>query len=885
MKEKCLFNEKWKFKKEEEIFQSVTEDYFDSYKNNTKTGLMSGAKSIAFYDKDWETVDLPHDWVISYDPKKELGTSQGYRPQGVVWYRKQFVLDEKYKNKKIFLKFDGIASTSEIYFNNIKVGASKGGYTPIFADVTDFTYFDRNNTVAVRADSTCKEGWWYEGGGIYRNTYIIIKESSYFCEDGIFVTTNNNGDGTWSVNVECETVNPDNCEIVYEFLGKSYTENSFNVENPLLWDCKNPNLYEIKVQLRKDGITYDEETVKFGFREIAFDSEKGFFVNGKSDKLKGVCLHHDHGGVGVAVDKSVLKYRLKKLREMGCNAIRTSHNPQSPEFYEACDELGFYVMNEIRHFSSSENCLKELSLFVKRDRNHPCVVMWSLFNEEPLQCTPNGGRIIKTMLDTLHKFDTTRPVTGGMNGPLEIEGVVNYVDIMGFNYLQYGYDEFHKLFPNIPIIGSETGSYLTTRDEYETKPELSHVSCYERKARENLFPWSATPGETWEYISKRPYVSGGFYWTGIDYYGEPGPFHWPGITSNFGAMDICGFYKDCAYWHKALWSEEHVLEIPEPWNGKNGENIVIVCYSDCDTIELLVNNKSLGEEKNNVYNPKVYNIPYEEGELKAIGRIKGQITCEKVMHTYGKERILEIIPSEKEIFACDSVVFDVYLKDEYGQIVKNEDTDVKITLENGILLGSANGDNANHRSALSDVQTLFHGCAQFIVKPAGQGNLVALFVCEKISKKCEINVLESTVKSIPSSDFVFYANNYMISDVIDHYPTEYEMSYVHFAWIPTTVGVKKSLMMSGKQGFAMLSGNVDIPDLNFKSKRLVIEKIAGDFDVYISNDRIYSSDGFFEGNVTVVLDEYDKKIGKINIVFKLNKENCGIGGNIYLKTE
>lgn len=300
---------------------------------------------------------------------------------------------------------------------------------------------------------------------------------------------------------------------------------------------------------------------------------------------------------------------------------------------------------------------------------------------------------------------------------------------------------------------------------------------------------------------------------------------------------------------------------------------------------MLVNNKSLGEEKNNVYNPKVYNIPYEEGELKAIGRIKGQITCEKVMHTYGKERILEIIPSEKEIFACDSVVFDVYLKDEYGQIVKNEDTDVKITLENGILLGSANGDNANHRSALSDVQTLFHGCAQFIVKPAGQGNLVALFVCEKISKKCEINVLESTVKSIPSSDFVFYANNYMISDVIDHYPTEYEMSYVHFAWIPTTVGVKKSLMMSGKQGFAMLSGNVDIPDLNFKSKRLVIEKIAGDFDVYISNDRIYSSDGFFEGNVTVVLDEYDKKIGKINIVFKLNKENCGIGGNIYLKTE
>jgi beta-galactosidase len=245
-------------------------------------------------------------------------------------------------------------------------------------------------------------------------------------------------------------------------------------------------LYELKVKLINDGVLYDEEIIKIGFREIEFNKDSGFFINGKNEKLKGVCLHHDHAGVGVAVDKNILRYRLKKLKDMGCNAIRTSHNPQSPEFYDLCDELGFYVMNEVRHFSSTENGLGELTDFVKRDRNHPCVILWSLFNEEPLQCSAIGEKIINTMIKTLHKYDRTRPVTGGMNGPLEINGVVKYVDVMGFNYLQYGYDEFHRLFPNIPIIGSETGSYLSTRDEIISDRKSSHVSCFGRELWGNL---------------------------------------------------------------------------------------------------------------------------------------------------------------------------------------------------------------------------------------------------------------------------------------------------------------------------------------------------------------------------------------------------------------
>ena len=435
MKKIFSFNKNWKFKKESEVFNCLADDYFDMYRSNTKTGIMSGPKSSFFYDEDWRTVNLPHDWVIEEVPDKCYAVSQGNRPQGAVWYRKHFVLSDCYKEKKIYLKFDGIATAAEIYLNSIKIAVLEGGYTPLTIDVTDFVSFDKNNTIAVRADCTSKEGWWYEGGGIYRNTYLIIKETPHFQDDGIFVSTQNNGDGSWNVYFCTETVNADTCKVTAEFSGKEYTESPFRVKNPLLWDAENPNLYEISVKLCKNGTLYDEERIKFGFREVRFDKDEGLFINGKKEKLKGVCLHHDHAGVGVAVDKSLLRYRMKKLKEMGCNGVRTSHNPQSPEFYELCDELGFYVMDEVRHFSSTSNCLWELEQFIKRDRNHSSVIMWSLLNEEPLQCSLIGEKMIKTMKETVYKHDKTRPITGGVNGPLEVSGVVNHVDIMGFNYL------------------------------------------------------------------------------------------------------------------------------------------------------------------------------------------------------------------------------------------------------------------------------------------------------------------------------------------------------------------------------------------------------------------------------------------------------------------
>jgi len=878
MKEIFSFNKTWKFKKESEVFSCLTEDYFDIYRSNTKTGITSGPKSSSFFDEDWRTVNLPHDWVIEEEPNESYAISQGYRPQGVVWYRKHFTLFDKYKEKKIYLKFDGIATAAEIYFNSIKVAALEGGYTPITIDVTDYVYFDKNNTVAVRADCTRKEGWWYEGGGIYRNTYLIIKEISHFQENGVFVSTQNNGDGSWNVYFCGETINGEGCEVTAEFNGEEYSESPFRVKNPLLWDAEKPNLYEIRVKLSKRGVLCDEEKIKFGFREVHFDKDEGLFINGKREKIKGVCLHHDHAGVGVAVDKSILRYRMKKLKEMGCNGVRTSHNPQSPEFYELCDELGFYVMDEVRHFSSTSNCLWELEQFVKRDRNHPSVIMWSLFNEEPLQCSVIGEKIIKTMKETLYKHDKTRPITGGMNGPLEVSGVVNHVDIMGFNYLQYGYDEFHSIYPDIPIIGSETGSYLSTRDERITDKYKSHICCYGRKLRENLHHWSNTPGETWRYIMERPFVAGGFYWTGIDYYGESGPFHWPGITSNFGAMDICGFPKDCYFWYKALWNSEYMIEIPCSWSGEEGKILDVVCYSNCDTIELFINGKSLGEKHNNVYAPEIYKLSYEKGILKAIGRVGGKIVCEKEIRSYGNKRVLEIVANERQINTAESVIFDIYLKDEFGQIVKSEDREVCVNIDNGVIIGSGNGDNTNHRRGVSNVQMLFHGCAQFIAKPKASGEIV---VRVEEAETC-VKVLEAAISEIDSVPYKAYSYNYRLSDVHETYPTISQIIDSGFTWIPTMIGVSKSLMMSGKTGYAVISSTIDFPVITDKKIMLTVEGISGNFDVYYGKTQIYSSEGYYSGDIEVALDEnFHEKPSVVGIVFKLNGEDVGITGNIY----
>lgn len=883
MKEIFSFNDGWKIRKECDIPFIFENDYFDSYRSNTKTGLTSGPASMGYYDGDWETVSVPHDWVIEELPDKANLSSQGYRPQGAIWYRKHFSLDEKYRDKKVFLKFDGIAISSQIYINDIKISDSESGYSPINIDVTDFLFFGRNNTVAVRADCRCKEGWWYEGGGIYRNAYLIIKESAHFNDNGVYVTTKNIGSDTWCVTVEAETINADNHQIAIEFIGREYKEPSFKVKNPLLWSADFPNLYELKVKLIKDEVLYDEEIIKVGFREIEFNKDNGFFINGKNDKLKGVCLHHDHAGVGVAVDKNILRYRLRKLKEMGCNAIRTSHNPQSPEFYELCDELGFYVMNEVRHFSSTENGLRELTEFVKRDRNHPCVILWSLFNEEPLQCSEIGEKIIRTMINTLHKYDCTRPVTGGMNGPLEINGVVKYVDVMGFNYLQYGYDEFHRLFPDIPLIGSETGSYLSTRDESVSDRSVSHVSCYGRELWSNLYPWSDTPGGTWQYISNRSYVAGGFYWTGIDYYGETGPYGWPGITSNFGAMDICGFPKDNYYWHKALWNNEYVLETAVHHCVKNGEFLDIICYSNCDVIEMLVNGKRLGEKKNNVFSPEVYTLPYVNDVLTVLGKINGKTVINKEIRPYGNNRNLKISSSEDSITTADTVLLDVVLTDEYGQRVKNEDKNVSITLENGILIGSANGDNSNNRKNNSNVQTFFHGSAQFIVKPLCKGQLKATFTCEDMSIDHTVIVEDTDIKSVSAERFILYSNNHRMSDVHSAYPSIDEIQNNLFTWIPTDIGGAKNLMMSGKYGYAVISGNISITKDMPKKKELVIEKISGDVDVYYGKEKIYSINKAINSDVCISLDEYEALSNRVSLVFKLNGEEYGIAGNIYIR--
>lgn len=885
MKKIYSLDKGWKFIKESELISNNLEDYFDMFSNNTKTGAAGGARGEDCYDASWETVDLPHDWHVGEIPEEGGIIAQGHRKGGRVWYRKHFSLTGEEYKKRVFLKFDAIAIESEIYVNSVKAAESESGSTPVFVEITDFIEENRQICIAVMTDNTQKEGWWYEGGGIFGHTYLIVTEESRIKNDGVFVYSEKKGN-LWELNISAESELNDDLEVLFELpelklrekkKAQKLTKCHFKNINPELWDVDSPKLYEVSVKLLKGTEIIDEVTVKTGFRECIFDSEKGFFINGKSIKLKGVCLHNDHAGVGVAMPEGIMEYRLKKLKSMGCNAIRTSHNPYLPEFYNLCDKLGIMIMNEIRHFSSTEIVLNQLKTFVKRDRNHPSVIMWSIFNEEPLQCSKRGKKIAEKMKKAITELDGTRPVSGGMNGPLESEGVVNVVDIMGFNYLQYGYDAFHEIHPEIPVIGSETGSYMTTRGCVETKMEKGKRCCYGRVMNENLYAWSDTPGGTWKKIEERDFVMGGFYWTGFDYRGECGKF--PSNISYFGAMDICGFPKDNYFWHKVLWNDTPDLYISPHWNF-SGNTAEIICYSNCEAIKLYINDKPVKEILNDKFNPELIELPYEKGTLKAEGYINNNKVTEKELSTFCEVKKLD----SEEFVKDDVIVIDYYAKDENGTFVPTADKLIRFEVDGGKIIGVGNGDNVSLEKDVDNKRKLFNGCCQLIIRPEDE-NITVKAYGDGISE----NVTNITGMKLMEKDEIFpekckiHVSSWRMSDALNEYPQEYNIANLMFAWIPTTVGYGANYIFSNNSGYGIIAGTFSAPDIDEKIV-LVFEEILGEVDIYFDKKLIISKKKGLHKNIELEIPENLKgKSVIVTVVFKTDATESGIPGNVYLK--
>ena len=461
----------------------------------------------------------------------------------------------------------------------------------MYIDITPYaTYGDKPNTVAVRVDADAQEGWWYEGAGIYRHTWLVKRSPLHIITDGVYANPVKRDDGNWEIPVEVTVYNsgevPEKGNIEVEVYGPDgklaasarkaveagvlATETvslPMSVSDPELWSPDTPALYKVITKVRgRDGSITDSDVTKCGFRTIRFDAQTGFWLNGKNIKIKGVCNHQDHAGVGVAVPDALWEFRLRKLKEIGVNACRASHNPMAKEYMDACDGLGIMVMDENRQFNTSPEYERQLEWLVRRDRNRPSVILWSVFNEEPMQGTENGYQMVRRMRAVVRRLDTTRLVTAAMNGGFFSEyNVSQGVDIAGFNYQIKRYDSFHAANPHLPLTSSEDGSAYMVRGEYKTDKSRNIIDSYDTEAA----PWGATHRNAWKAVAERPWLAGCFYWTGFDYHGEPKPFEWPSVSSFFGIMDMCGFPKAAYYLHQAQWIEDRpVLAIVPTGTGR-----------------------------------------------------------------------------------------------------------------------------------------------------------------------------------------------------------------------------------------------------------------------------------------------------------------------------
>ncbi|WP_426485527.1 beta-galactosidase GalA [Flavobacterium sp. 2] len=687
----------------------------------TKTGFGDGPAAKDFDDRAWRKIDLPHDWAVE-QPFSENGSfSHGFKTAGkgfpeksIGWYRKKISIPESDNGKIISLKFDGVFRNSKVFFNGYYIGTEESGYNGFEYDVTAYVNYGGENTIVVRADVSMEEGWFYEGAGIYRHVYLQKTNPIHVKTNGTYVTSeikNNEAEISTEVSVENKGNYKGSIEIIqtiFDASGKqiaSVSENvntpefyksniyasKLNVKNPLLWDIENPNLYRLETQIKQNEKIIDIYETSFGIRTVKFDSEKGFFLNGKSLKLKGTNNHQDHAGIGTALPDEIQYYRIQKLKEMGSNAYRCSHHPPTPELLDACDKLGMLVIDETRLMGINDYHLNDLERMMKRDRNHPSIICWSVGNEEwNIEGNIVGERITNVMQDFAKSIDPTRPVTVGISSGFK-SGISSVVEIMGYNYLGNGDIDAHRNeFKQQPGMGTEEGSTFATRGIYFTDDAKHYKSAYDQKPRPTFYSIE----EGWKFYAERSYLAGMFIWTGFDYRGEPTPYGWPSVTSYFGMMDVCGFPKDNVFYLKSWWGNKTVLHIMPHWNwsGMEGKEIDVWVQSNCDEVELFLNKKSLGKKKMEINSHLEWKVKYTPGTLEAVGYKNGKKVLTEIQKTTEKPENIKLSVDKENPSNAKVTVVSVEVTDKNGLHVPTVNDEITFSIKNGKILGVGNGD-------------------------------------------------------------------------------------------------------------------------------------------------------------------------------------------------
>jgi beta-galactosidase len=716
--------------------------------------------TVGYDDSPWRRVDLPHDYVLDGKYARSDLTpvrSHGYLPVEVAWYRKHLFIPESDRGRILKLDFDGVFRDSQVWVNGQFLGRHPSGYTPFSYDITHIAKIGGDNVVAVRVDPREFEGHWYEGGGIYRHVYVTALAPLHVAQWGTYVVSKIPGgeqgaDGEADLTIQTTIENgagaPAECEVVSEIVGPdgrslqtvrataSVAANGNHdavqhatLDHPKLWSLESPNLYELRTVVLRDGKPVDATTTTFGIRTIAFDPDKGFFLNGRRVEIQGVANHQDMPAVGIAVPDSLQPWRVAKLKAMGCNGWRTAHNMANEAVLDACDRQGMLVMDENRHLGDSylshsppgtqAGDLSDLAALIQRDRNHPSVIMWSLCNEEGLRGKPEGMRLFAQMKDIVYRYDTTRPITSAINGSWIAKGVTDE-DILGVNYHYREYDAFRAGNPHVMMFGSETTNEKTTRGEYEANAAAGASTCYNLSEK------------AWLAIADRLFIAGSYVWTGFDYRGEPNPWGWPDISNNTGLMDVCGFPKDKYYYFEACWSDKpmvHLLPGSWTWPGKEGQDIRVIAFSNAKQVELFLNDRSLGKQDMPHDGHVEWQVPYEPGRLNAKAYTDGKQIATVQIETAAAPARIDLQTDRTALRAGqeDAMVVAVSLLDDHGRLVPNADRRVTFHLTGGgRILGVGNGNPADHDPDRAEDRNTFHGHCIVLIQAGDQPSEINL---------------------------------------------------------------------------------------------------------------------------------------------------------------
>ncbi len=749
MREKINFNKDWYFHKGDikppqpvsyknyHYISAKTERYHmgPACKDYVIAVAEKDKNNIAHQSERWDKVNLPHDYVISGIPSEDYPLAGGYLKRDNAWYVKYFMLDEADRNRRITLFFEGVATHATVYLNGCLMKHNFCGYTSFEVDITDVVRFDARNVLSVYVSTEETEGWWYEGGGIYRHVWLQKTDLLSIDLWGVYAKAILEN-GNWVVKTETtvrnDSVNAENFTIrgeIFDATGrlvctatvagtvdekdKTVLHAALPLDGAHLWSPDDPYQYTLKTTVLKNGKPVDKVSVRFGCRTLTCDAKNGLRINGKKYIIKGLCGHADCGLMGKAVPDNIHRYKVRLMKEMGANGYRTSHYPQAEALMDALDENGFIVLNETRWFESTEEGLRQLEMLMKRDRNRPGVIFWSVGNEEPHQSTEQGARICETMMAFARKLDDTRFIMAAVDHP-DTCTIYDQNHVIGINYNLHHYDAVHARFPEKAIMASECCATGTTRGWYfEADRNFEFLPAWDKDttdyflAREN----------TWKFLMARDYIIGGYQWIAFEHRGE---CQWPRLCSQSGAVDLFMQKKDAFYHNKALWTDAPMVHLLPHWNwrGRENEPITVRAYTNVSDLELFLNDKSLGTRTVEQYGHAEWVVPFATGKLEAVAYLNGEVVARDERTTTGAPRRLCLIQDTFDITAngTDIALLSCYVVDENGKEVPDATPTVSFTAEGDCRIYSTGSDITEHDTIFKPVRKMRAGRISVAVK-------------------------------------------------------------------------------------------------------------------------------------------------------------------------